>query len=288
MKTEGKKAAAAELTSKVEAAREERDALLLLKKKQERARAEPPEETEEEKAARLAAWRENFLRRLDEKVALIKAEKVMELINEIEMGTAENLELVLAGDAAYANSVTELRTPVLTKAVLINDTFKMKVLVDAGADINKVDEEGKTPLIVAARTSLATAAQWLLDSGAEWRLKDNSEKTALDWAISERAEIPEKTDDRQNRNRDSYTRIIEALARVIDADGSETEVADMYGTYYQEINHPPASSEKIKAAELTSATQEWEGATSSFEKDVEGMEEWKKREFGKKFRAAND
>ena len=57
----------------------------------------------------------------------------------------------------------------------------MKALIEAGAD-DLTDNEGKTALIIAAKYSNAETVNALIDAGSYVKQKDNSGKTALDYA----------------------------------------------------------------------------------------------------------
>jgi len=56
-------------------------------------------------------------------------------------------------------------------------------LVDANADINLGEEEGLTPLIVAARKGAIKIVELLVDANADINKAADSGDTALDWAV---------------------------------------------------------------------------------------------------------
>ena len=58
----------------------------------------------------------------------------------------------------------------------------MKMLIEAGANINIQDSEGKTPLIKAVKEKHADFVKFLCAAGADLEIKDNSGKTAYDYA----------------------------------------------------------------------------------------------------------
>ena len=56
----------------------------------------------------------------------------------------------------------------------------LEVLVGAGAEVDKADEDGETPLMYAAYTGVTGAVlRWLLEQGADWRLL---QATSGSWA----------------------------------------------------------------------------------------------------------
>ena len=60
-----------------------------------------------------------------------------------------------------------------------------KALLGAGADINKQDNDGRTPLMWAALYGKIEVVRELLKRGAKKELKDNDGKTAYDWGNEE-------------------------------------------------------------------------------------------------------
>ncbi len=58
----------------------------------------------------------------------------------------------------------------------------MKMLIEAGANINIQDSEGKTPLIKAVEEKHVDFVEFLCAAGADLEIKDNSGKTAYDYA----------------------------------------------------------------------------------------------------------
>jgi ankyrin repeat protein len=56
-------------------------------------------------------------------------------------------------------------------------------LIEAGANVNQAQKkDGKTPLMAAADSNITKIIDLLLEAGADVHMKDNSGKTALDWA----------------------------------------------------------------------------------------------------------
>ena len=69
---------------------------------------------------------------------------------------------------------------------------KMKMLIEAGADLNKVNAEGKTPLYVllerrgdTVSTFIKTMSELLVQNGADINIPDNNGKTIYDVAFQE-------------------------------------------------------------------------------------------------------
>ena len=61
----------------------------------------------------------------------------------------------------------------------------VQALVDAGADKDKANNEGETPLYGAAWGGHTEVVQALLDAGADWTKKTQDGKTAMDIAKEE-------------------------------------------------------------------------------------------------------
>lgn len=57
-------------------------------------------------------------------------------------------------------------------------------LLEAGANINARTKDGTTPLMLAAQSAKPGLVKFLIQKGADWKLKDNSGKTAYDYALS--------------------------------------------------------------------------------------------------------
>lgn len=72
--------------------------------------------------------------------------------------------------------------PLLTVAVAQGFYDIAKILIDAGADVNKKNNVGTTPLMEAAITGGTECAKLLIDAGADLSLRDNKGFTALELA----------------------------------------------------------------------------------------------------------
>ena len=64
----------------------------------------------------------------------------------------------------------------------------LDLLIDRGADPNLKNKLGGTPLMWAAVYGHEDAARWLIEHGADPSLKDNDGMTARDWAIKNKRE----------------------------------------------------------------------------------------------------
>ena len=71
----------------------------------------------------------------------------------------------------------------LTYAARDGFTDIARALIDAGADVNWIDGEGVTPLILASFKGHTEIVQILLDQGADTTIKDQWNRTALDYAL---------------------------------------------------------------------------------------------------------
>lgn len=76
----------------------------------------------------------------------------------------------------------------LSFAARAGDVESIKVMLDAGVDIDIVDGENTTPVVIALMNKEYTAAKYLLDRGANPNLADNFGRAALFAAIDMRNE----------------------------------------------------------------------------------------------------
>ncbi|MBR0257555.1 MAG: ankyrin repeat domain-containing protein, partial [Synergistaceae bacterium] len=63
------------------------------------------------------------------------------------------------------------------------NTEAVKILLNAGANVNDRDNDGKTPLIHAAGRWNADTVNVLIDAGADVNMKDNDGRKAFDYAV---------------------------------------------------------------------------------------------------------
>jgi ankyrin repeat protein len=67
----------------------------------------------------------------------------------------------------------------LMTAVLIGVHDVVSLLISKGADVNKIDANGRSPLMMAAIVGHVTCARLLIDQGADVNIKDIKGRTAL-------------------------------------------------------------------------------------------------------------
>ena len=71
----------------------------------------------------------------------------------------------------------------LLNAVVNGNVETAKCLIEKGAEVNAKDNDGWTPLIMAARSGHIETAKFFVDNGAEVNAKDNDGWTSLIWAV---------------------------------------------------------------------------------------------------------
>lgn len=76
----------------------------------------------------------------------------------------------------------DLNTPLIIKAVQNNNTEALEELIEEGAEIDEVDEHGKTALHYAVLSANTDIVQFLIDQGASIDKQDSSGKTPLSYA----------------------------------------------------------------------------------------------------------
>ncbi|MEM9002941.1 MAG: ankyrin repeat domain-containing protein [Cyanobacteria bacterium P01_F01_bin.86] len=102
------------------------------------------------------------------------------------------IEATLAGDVETVRSLLQEGTDpnlvyhtntALTYAARDGFIAIARVLIDAGAEVNWIDGEGVTPLILASFKNHVELAELLLDHGADVTVRDQWDRTALDYAL---------------------------------------------------------------------------------------------------------
>ncbi len=95
-----------------------------------------------------------------------------------ERGKREIVRLLLEARAKVDQADNDGRTPLLLAA--LNDHAQVvRLLLDRGADANKADNDGETPLHWAAGNGHTETVKALLEAGADAKRKDRNGKTPL-------------------------------------------------------------------------------------------------------------
>ncbi|HWS73030.1 MAG TPA: ankyrin repeat domain-containing protein [Thermoanaerobaculia bacterium] len=106
------------------------------------------------------------------------------LIEAARIGDAARIrELVAHGADPNAVLMTNTEWTPLLHAIHKNRAVSVAALLDAGADPNRGNPEGMTPLMFAAGYGQTPIVQLLLRRGANPRLRDRSGETAFDYAL---------------------------------------------------------------------------------------------------------
>lgn len=113
-------------------------------------------------------------------------------VDEPTMETPALIVATLAGQVEEVNKLLQQGTDpnlvyntntALTYAARDGFTEIARVLIDHGADVNWIDGEGVTPLILASFKNHIELVQLLLAHGADKTIKDQWDRTALDYAL---------------------------------------------------------------------------------------------------------
>jgi ankyrin repeat protein len=92
---------------------------------------------------------------------------------------------VLLRAKANPNAVNRYNVPPLALASTNGNAAIVKLLVDAGADVNATMTGGETVLMLASRSGNVDAVKALLASGARTQARERHSQTALMWAAAE-------------------------------------------------------------------------------------------------------
>ena len=127
----------------------------------------------------------------------------------------------------------------------------VKMALDAGADINALDDKGRTPLIVGVEhiigvDEIADAVTFLVSHGADITVKNKEGKTALDIFLKKEPERPEK--DYYNATMANYDKIIDLLT--VKEISSMTEAKKGANTNVLDVAAKIASAERAHKAKI--------------------------------------
>lgn len=109
-----------------------------------------------------------------------------ELIYRTSFGRPEDISILLQR-GADPNAINIYGVPAIAVAADRKDEYALpiaRILLDAGADINKKDSRNTNALVNAIRNENAPLVSFLLDNGANFLITDNTGKSTLDLAKS--------------------------------------------------------------------------------------------------------
>ncbi|XP_048774098.2 sex-determining protein fem-1-like [Ostrea edulis] len=95
-------------------------------------------------------------------------------------GDYETLEALLESDCCDINIKSlDSATSALTTAVGLDDLDMVKFLIKSGADVDCIDESGKSPLLLALQDGKFKIAQYLMKQGGDVNVVDGLGQSAL-------------------------------------------------------------------------------------------------------------
>lgn len=95
-------------------------------------------------------------------------------------GDYDTLEVLLESDVCDINLKSlDSATSALTTAVGLDDLDMVKFLIKAGANVDCIDESGKTPLLLALQEGKFRIAQYLMKQGSDVNVVDGLGQSAL-------------------------------------------------------------------------------------------------------------
>ncbi len=119
-----------------------------------------------------------------------------ELINSILLRESETMNSLLASGASVHARDTEHEETALMLAVQFGSYEMIAKLIEAGAQVNDVDERGRTALsfisnryFLKEKSELPAILELLFDNGADLNQKDNDGQTALMRVIALTADV---------------------------------------------------------------------------------------------------
>lgn len=150
-------------------------------------------------------------------------------------------------DTEIENSEEYLSYPI-HYAVICNNLYALKALVNAGADVNRTTEMGETPLFLARKFHFDIIADFLIAQGAEEHVENNFPQSrnrdllngrgALRWDVLRKV-VPVESNFPQLRNHDSL------YGRGIFRCETLRQVAPVENSFLQPLNHEPLNGRGI-------------------------------------------
>ena len=102
------------------------------------------------------------------------------MLNAAKLGQTRDVVRLLADEGADANGMDWRGHTAMSHATAGNHVETMAVLVRAGAELDKLNENGMSPVMVGAAHGSTKAVQWLLEQGVDWwRQTDRLGRNAL-------------------------------------------------------------------------------------------------------------
>jgi hypothetical protein len=152
-----------------------------------------------------------------------------EIIYRTSLGRADDVKILIEKGAS-PDEVNDSKTPLISLASSRSDAQGLaiiKILLEAGADINKVDSRGKNALIYAAKSGNKAVVEYLLSKKIKFAAVDNSGSNARSIAyLTGNNEIVEILD--------NYVRGQNEAARK-ESDEINKEIADKIKKYNDKI-----------------------------------------------------
>ncbi|KAI0015385.1 ankyrin repeat-containing domain protein [Xylariomycetidae sp. FL0641] len=157
----------------------------------------------------------------------------------------------------------------LIMATINQPISSLRQLLDAGADVNMVDNDKDTALIVAARDFDAQTVRFLLDNGADVLISNNSNENALQVARSKDRE------DCLEVLVEHISHLLSALKTAVDAGNSEVTsvVRDVFAQRRVDYDEKRRHSEEVWLDELDDFVAELDAELDEIEEGTMNFEE---------------
>ena len=140
------------------------------------------------------------------------------------------------------------------------ELWKVKFLLDKGADINSLNLYGRTPIMRSAMNERPEIVKYLLEMGADTEIKDKDDKTLLDYCI-------ERTTHDRSVWEDQYYYMSD---EEWDAGKQDYfEILDLLGYKRDDVDNSKLVENKIQADEQTDAAIDEEQAQGIKDTDRE-------------------